>query len=99
MNEQVTIQAKSTLGADGRPTWATGVAVWSRVVDKSGVLRKDGGREYAYDRTVYLLPDVSISLGDRVTYGSATHEVVDVRVVKDIGGRADHIVARLRRIV
>ena len=97
--DSITITPKGTLGADGRRAFdGTAVTTTARVIDRSGVLRPDTGREVTYDRVVYLLPGETVAAGDKITAGSVDHEVVELRQVDAIDGRLDHYKAMVKRI-
>jgi hypothetical protein len=90
--DAVTVTPKGTLGGDGRRTFdGTAVLTKAWVVDKSGVLRTVEGREIVYNRVIYLRPEITIAAGDRITFDSKDHEVLEARRVDDVNNVTQHI--------
>ena len=80
----VTIATKATDSIDatgGRiESWTSTATVTGSLQIKSGADGVSAGSErQARSATLYLLPDVTITFKDRVTYGSTTFEVTSVR--------------------
>lgn len=97
--DSITITPKGTLGADGRRQFdGTAVTTTARVTDFSGVLRPDTGREVTYDRVVYLKPTETVAVGDKITFDSTDHEIVELRRMIGISGALFHYKAMVKRI-
>jgi len=90
--ESITITGRGSLTAFGTYSYDGGDTVTlSRLVNEIGLIKMPDGREINYNRVFYVSPSVSVAVGDRVTYGGVTHEVLVVYLVRDLAGIAEHI--------
>lgn len=91
MTEDVTITRKGTAQANGTYAYdGAATATVARLKNKAGFIRQGMGREISYDRIFWVDESVSVSVGDRVTYGGEPHEVLLKTVVRDLAGDVDH---------
>ena len=100
MVDAVTITPKGAKTADGRHAYdGTAVTTLGRVVDKSGLLRSEGGQDVTYDRVVYLKSGETVAAGDKIAYNSTDHEVMELRAVdQTVSGVLDHYKAMVKRL-
>ena len=89
--EDVTLVGKGSIQADGTYdfTGATST-VKARVMDKNTKDYSKDGWELKYDRVFWFPSNVTITEGDRLTWNSVNHEVVEIRVGRSLTGVVDH---------
>jgi len=92
LRETVTITPKGTMGDSGRYAFdGTAVTTSARVSDSKHIVRTTGKDEVVSDRDFWLNPDESLSIGDRITWDSVYHEVVQINKPRDLAGDVMHI--------
>ena len=91
LNSVVTITPKGTLGGDGKYNF-DGVDVVTKawVSDHKKLLRGMSNSEIVADRMFWFSPDDTVTIGDRITWGTVTHEVVEIYRAHDIAGVSEH---------
>ena len=92
-NEAITITPKAaTPLLNGQPdyTSTTAVLTKARVLDKTKNEYRPDATVTVYDRIFLLKPGESISVGDRITYDSTNHEVVDIKRGQHLDGIVNH---------
>lgn len=95
LKDSVTITPRGTLSGDGTYTYdGTAVVTVGRVLQKSGRMLDNDGRDFMYKYEVWLKPTESLHVGDHITFGSDVLEVVDIYRGDFIDGTASHIKAR-----
>lgn len=83
---RVTIEGYLGDGGYG-PTWAAPtVDVPARVEGRRRITRDETGREVISAATVYLRPDVTVAVDDRITIDSRTYMVAEVVDAADLHG-------------
>ena len=93
--DAITITPKGTADADGTYDFdGTAVVTTARVVNKTGLIRRENGREITYTKTAFLKPDDTVTVGDKITILTIAHEVLEVYPIEDISN--DTQVKRVR---
>lgn len=89
--DAVTITPKGTLGSDGKYDFdGTAASTLARVRKASGQRRSSDGTEYVYTVKVWLKPDETIAIGDRITHSEVNYEVKDITERDGLTGSLDH---------
>jgi hypothetical protein len=92
LTHTITITPKGTLGGDGKYDYdGTVVTTKARPLDKKKLLRTVNNTEIVADREFWLAAGETIAIGDRITWGSDTHEVIDIYKPRTVTGVMDHI--------
>lgn len=92
-NEAVTITpAAATPLLNGQPdyTSTTSVLTTARVLDKTKNEYRPDATVTIYDRIFLLKPSETINVGDRITYNSTNHEVVEIKRGQHLDGIVNH---------
>jgi len=98
LTESITITPKGTLQKDGTYAYdGTAVSTSARVTDKVVRVRTETGDEIIFDRVFWLSPSESLATGDRITWNSTNHEVMEIREGRFlVGGESNHLKVLVR---
>ena len=98
LTENITITPKGTLQANGKYAFdGTAVETRARVLDKKIVEFAGHADQVVYDRAFWIAADETIAVGDRITWSSINHEVMDIRRGSFlVGGETNHFKVMVR---
>jgi hypothetical protein len=92
------VTGKGDFGSDGVSKFNGQIQnVNARVFNRSKHDHDAHKSEIEYDHKIYLGGNVTVVLGDQVTYNGVNHIVVDMRVQVDVEGSVDHTVLMVKR--
>ena len=87
----VTRTPRGTLQGDGTYDFSgAATSIKARITDKQQKQWSSDRWEVIYDRIFWVAGDVTVNMGDRLTWDSVAHEVVDVRVGRFMDNSINH---------
>lgn len=99
LKEPVTITPKGTMGDNGRYSFdGATVSAQARVADRKSIVRETGKDEIISDRDFWLEDTSTIAIGDKITWGTTDHEVMELSQPRDLAGNVVHTRIRTRII-
>lgn len=90
LNQTITIYNKSSFNAEGREVVGSGIDYQARVQQTTKQKLLANGNLITIDLIVYIQPDATIEVGDRVAFDSVQYKVFGKYGAVDGSGKVNH---------
>jgi len=97
LNQSVSLYSKASYGADGREVVGVATTVPARFVEGTKSRLLPNQQIVTIDALIYLKPDQSIEINDKVTYGSTNYKVHAIKVGRGLSGDAHHKTVEVKK--
>lgn len=91
LNQTITLYTKTSYNRYGREVVGTGTDYKARVQEVSQSKLLPNNQVVLVNLVVYLNPDVSVSINDKITYETVDYKVYSVSKPVDGGGNRHHV--------
>lgn len=91
LNQTIVIYGKTSYNAQGREVVGAGVSVSARVQPKTKNIMSPTGAILTIDAVIYVGPDTTVNVDDKLTYDGQTYKVYSKYRVAGFGGTINHL--------